>query len=375
MAVWVERVRRRDCHLLKQQMLALGGDAAVDRRVISEETDESGVVLLGTAAQIGEAVDRLKAQPFRSVRHVAAAVRQAIAANETHEFSVPLRHPGTALELGRRTRIMGVLNVTPDSFSDGGRFLDTEKAIEGGVEMMEQGADIIDIGGESTRPGAAPVSTAAQIQRVVPVIQGLSRRRERRALPEPALISIDTQDAEVAEAALDAGADIVNDVSALREDARMARVVAQHDAPVILMHMQGTPKHMQDDPHYDDVLAEAARFLRERVVAAVEAGISPDRVIVDPGIGFGKKLCHNLAILRCLDQFRSLGRPLLLGTSRKSLIGSILDLPPDRRLLGTAATSALAVASGVHLLRVHDVADTLQVVRVAEAILRPATRP
>ena len=364
-AIWIENVSRRDCSVLKQQMLSLGGDAAVDRRVLSEKADSSAVLLFAPMARIKQMTTRIAAQPFRATRWIAELVRDVINADETREFELPLAAPSAPLRLGGSTRIMGVLNVTPDSFSDGGRFFGTDKAIEQGV--MRQGADIIDVGGESTRPGADRVSPRQQMDRVVPVIRGLAAHRSSAAAA--ALISIDTRNAEVAAAALDAGADMINDVSALRDDAEMPALAAAAGVPVVLMHMQGTPKNMQLDPHYEDVTAEITRFLRERVLAAAEAGVSPDRIILDPGIGFGKALDHNLEILRCLDELRSLGQPLLLGASRKSLIGAILNLPADRRVFGTAATSALAAACGVHILRVHDVPEAIQACRVAEAII------
>jgi len=269
---------------------------------------------------------------------------------------------GRALKCGGRTLVMGILNVTPDSFSDGGKFLDPEAAVARGVRMLAEGADIVDVGGESTRPGSEPVSEAREIERVVPVIAALSR------LPG-ALVSVDTTKARVAEEALAAGAAIINDVTALRGDPRMASVAAASGAGVVLMHMLGSPKSMQESPVYGDVVAEIAAFLKERMAAAAAAGIARDAVVVDPGIGFGKTLEHNLEILRRLREFAALGRPLLVGPSRKSFIGGILDgLPPKDRLEGTAAAVALCAAGGAAIVRVHDVLAMSRVVRVADAI-------
>jgi len=270
---------------------------------------------------------------------------------------------GTVLRLSDRTHVMGIVNVTPDSFSDGGRFLDTEDALKQGISMAEEGADIIDIGGESTRPRAEPVDAAQEISRVVPVISAL---RERLGTP----ISIDTMKSDVAAAALDAGADIVNDVSAGRFDPQMLGLVAGRRVPLVLMHMLGEPRTMQAAPSYEDVTEEVAAFLQERAQAARAAGIAADRIVVDPGFGFGKTREHNLELLRNLRRFTELGYPVLAGTSRKSFIGATLDLPVGERLEGTAATVALAVAAGASIVRVHDVGPMRRVASMVEAVLR-----
>jgi dihydropteroate synthase len=255
-----------------------------------------------------------------------------------------------------RPLIMGVLNVTPDSFSDGGQFLDLDRAVAHAREMIAAGADIIDIGGESTRPGAAPVGADEELRRVIPVIERLPG----------VLVSIDTTKAVVAERALAAGARIVNDISALRFDARMPEVIGP--AGVVLMHMQGTPATMQQSPRYDDVVAEVREFLRERIAFAEARGIRKTQIAVDPGIGFGKTVAHNLALLARLEAFAELGCPVLVGTSRKSFIGQVLDRAPAERLWGTAATVAWAVAHGAGIVRVHDVAAMRDVVRMTAAI-------
>jgi len=270
---------------------------------------------------------------------------------------------GTVLRLSDRTHVMGIVNVTPDSFSDGGRFLDTEDALKQGISMAEEGADIIDIGGESTRPRAEPVDAAQEISRVVPVISAL---RERLGTP----ISIDTMKSNVAAAALDAGADIVNDVSAGRFDPQMLGLVGGRRVPLVLMHMLGEPRTMQAAPSYEDVTEEVAAFLQERAQAARAAGIAADRIVVDPGFGFGKTREHNLELLRNLRRFTELGYPVLAGTSRKSFIGATLDLPVGERLEGTAATVALAVAAGASIVRVHDVGPMRRVASMVEAVLR-----
>jgi dihydropteroate synthase len=272
---------------------------------------------------------------------------------------------GRRFTLGPRTWLMGVINVTPDSFSDGGAYFDAGKAVDRGLELAAEGADIIDVGGESTRPGSRPVAEAEEIGRVVPVIAALRARI-------PGLISVDTTKAAVAQAALDAGADIVNDTSAFRFDPAMPGVVARAEAGVVLMHMQGTPLTMQNAPHYDDLIGEVRAFLSDRLRVAAAAGIPAERVIVDPGIGFGKTLDHNLEILRRQEAFHTLGRPLLLGFSRKAFLGKILDRPPAERLEGTIAAAVLSVERGAHILRVHDAGPVARAVRTAEAILGSA---
>ena len=258
---------------------------------------------------------------------------------------------------------MGILNVTPDSFSDGGRYLDAKRAIDYAHQMIEDGADIIDIGGESSRPGALPVSIDEELTRVLPVIEALVDGTD-------ALISIDTYKPAVARNALQAGAHIVNDITALG-DADMAGVVAGTGAGLILMHMKGVPRTMQRSPVYQDLIPEILTFLRHRVDKAHGEGVCPGRIIIDPGIGFGKTTEHNLKILRSLDLFRSLDKPILIGTSRKAFIGKILNLPnADDRLEGTAATVAWAIAHGADVVRVHDVKAICQVAQMTDAIYR-----
>jgi len=257
-----------------------------------------------------------------------------------------------------RVLVMGVLNVTPDSFYDGGRRASPEAAVERALAMASDGADIIDVGGESTRPGAAPVPVAEEMERVLPVIEGIRKRSE-------IAISIDTTKSAVAAEALAAGASIVNDVSALRSDDAMGERVAAVGANVVLMHMKGTPASMQENPSYDDVVEEVRSFLEERVHAAIAVGIAPNRIWIDPGIGFGKRLEHNLALLRRLGRLVELGPPVVAGLSRKSFLGRILDLPADDRLEGTIAANAVAIANGADVIRVHDVAEGRRTADVA----------
>ena len=261
--------------------------------------------------------------------------------------------------------MMGVVNVTPDSFSDGGRYLNPTLAVRHARELVAEGADLLDVGGESTRPGAREVTAEEEVGRVLPVLDGLA------GVGVP--VSIDTSKLAVAEAALDAGARIVNDVTALRGDPDLASLCAQRECGVVLMHMLGTPRTMQEGPVYDDVVDDVRGFLAERIQFALDAGIAEERVWVDPGIGFGKTLDHNLELLRRLDELRELGRPICVGTSRKSFIGKITGREVDERLGGTIASNVIALANGAEVFRVHDVGPVRDALRVAAAILEPQT--
>ena len=262
-------------------------------------------------------------------------------------------------DLGSRTHLMGIVNTTPDSFSDGGKYFDADQAVHHALQLIEDGADFIDIGGESTRPGSDPVSIDEEIRRTIPVIERLV---QSTAIP----ISIDTYKSQVAEAALQAGAALVNDISGLTSDERMASLTARYEASIILMHMQGKPKTMQQDPVYADVTVEVLEFLATQVEKARAAGIQ--QIIVDPGIGFGKKFEHNIQLLRDLSRFRELGCPLLVGPSRKSFLGVILDLPVEQRLEGTAAAVTASILRGAHIIRVHDVKEMKRVARVSDVL-------
>lgn len=281
-----------------------------------------------------------------------------------------LTWPGHSLELGRKTCIMGVVNVTPDSFSDGGRFLESEAAVAQGVRLAEEGAAVIDIGGESTRPFSDPVPVEEEIRRVVPVIHKLSRRI---SIP----ISIDTTKAQVARQAIEAGASMINDVAALRFDPELANVAVEFEVPVILMHMLGEPKTMQKAPHYEDPIREIRDFLADALKRSQKLGISLDKLIIDPGIGFGKTINHNLMLIKHLGDFQTLNRPILVGASRKSFIRSLLkdarneDLKPDLPIVetGSRAAAGAAVLNGAHIVRVHDVAATAATVKIMDAIV------
>lgn len=265
------------------------------------------------------------------------------------------------LDFSKRTYIMGVLNVTPDSFYDGGRFLDTKEALKQGMKMAEDGADIIDVGGQSTRPGSDPVSVEEELKRVIPVIEGLAKEIDIS-------ISVDTYKSEVAKKALDIGASMVNDISALRFDSEMRKVLKDFDVPVVLMHIKGTPKNMQKNPYYDDLIGEITSYLKEAIIVAKNSGIDANKIIIDPGIGFGKRLEDNLEILKNLSFLKSLKKPILVGPSRKSFIGKILDLPEEKRLEGSLAALAVAVMNGANIVRVHDVKESKKVAKIVDSI-------
>lgn len=269
-----------------------------------------------------------------------------------------------SIELSRKTIIMGILNVTPDSFSDGGEYFDPARAVDRALEMIEQGADIIDIGGESTRPGSEVVPLDEEIRRTIPIIEKIAARVD---VP----LSIDTYKAEVARQAVSVGASIVNDISGLRFDPAMAGSIAEMGVPVVIMHIKGKPKDMQVDPVYDDLIGDIKTYLRESIDTAKSAGIPDDKIIVDPGIGFGKTFDHNLEIIQRLGEFRELGKPILIGPSRKAFIGKILgDLPPAERIEGTAAAVAISIFNSANIIRVHDVKEMSRVACVADAIIR-----
>jgi dihydropteroate synthase len=278
---------------------------------------------------------------------------------------VILQAKDRTIELSDRPLVMGVVNVTPDSFFDGGRYATTDAAIRHATRLAEEGADLLDIGAESTRPGSESIDEREEIRRLIPVVTAVAK-----AVGIP--ISVDTMKSTVARAALEAGAVIVNDVSALRADPAMAEVVAATRAGVVLMHMQGTPRTMQEAPAYDDVIGEVAEFFRERMRFCRDRGIGQDQIVLDPGIGFGKLLLHNLTLLGQLETFMPLGRPILVGVSMKSFIGQVLGRPVDERSWGTAAAIALAVSQGAGILRVHDVKAMKEVVAMAAAITRYA---
>ncbi|MCR4424755.1 MAG: dihydropteroate synthase [Firmicutes bacterium] len=346
--------------IIKQEMLSKGGEAALPLRAADLAVESCDILMIGTERQFREVIATLKRQPF-GLPAIASEIESVLEKLDSPLPSVTVG--GRTFTFGQRTYIMGVLNVTPDSFSDGGRYQDPAVAVRHALSMLENGADIIDVGGESSRPGAESVSSEEEFARVAPAVEALTSETH-------AVVSVDTYKAEVARRCLDLGAHMINDITALAGEGDMASVISRYGVPVVLMHMKGRPRDMQINPHYDSVVHEIHEFLDQRIKYAQEQGIPPCNIIIDPGIGFGKTPEHNLEILARLAEFRSLGRPILVGTSRKSTIGKVLGLPVSERLFGTAATVACAIASGADIVRVHDVREMARVARMTDAIVR-----
>ncbi len=342
--------------LLKQEALAAGMECALPWCTAALKCDPVDAILMGTSRQFQILARKMRFQPFKGPQ-IAEEIEEAIENYNRREFSIKARD--FTIEIPP-VKIMGILNVTPDSFSDGGKFNRVDRAVEHAHRMVKEGADIIDIGGESSRPFSSPVSEEEELRRVIPVLEELSE------LKVP--ISIDTYKSKVAEEALKRGVSIVNDIFGLRREG-MAEVIADYGAAVVIMHMKGEPKNMQMNPHYEDVIGEIMNFFRERVEFAVRKGIEEDRIILDPGIGFGKRVEDNLTIIKHLDAFRTLGFPLLIGVSRKSYMGKLFNLDVDERLETTIASNVVSVLNGASILRVHDVKENLRAVRMAEAII------
>ncbi|MFW6140228.1 MAG: dihydropteroate synthase [Acidobacteriota bacterium] len=280
------------------------------------------------------------------------------------EYSIQIRDKSCML--GRRTWLMGILNVTPDSFSDGGLYLDEQSAVKKGLQLIEEGADILDIGGESSRPGSDPITAEEEKKRMLPVLSEIRKHTD-------AFISVDTTKSEVLKSALDEGADILNDISGMRFDPRILELVSNKNIPAVIMHMKGTPKNMQRKPEYENVIDEIKAFLKKRVEAALKSGIKKNKIIIDPGIGFGKRLKDNLKIIGNLSSFNDLDLPILIGVSRKSFIGNLLNVTPDQRIEGTIASSLVSVLQGADILRSHDLASLKKALIVTEAIMNESS--
>jgi len=331
--------------ILKEEMLALAGEAAIPAKALTNQEKKCRVIVMGTYQQFLNLADKLKPQPFKLSKLGEDLVR-TIEKFERKQFRLEL--PAGTLELGEKPILMGIINLTPDSFYDGGKYFDPQKALARAEAMAEAGAEIIDLGAESTRPGSDPVSLDEEWKRLKPVLEKIKPRIGK------ALISIDTRKAEVAKRAIDLGAGIINDTSALDFDPKMAKVAAKTKAGLILMHIKGAPKDMQENPTYQDLFSEVIGFLRERMDRAIAAGVDEEKIIVDPGIGFGKTTDHNLELIRDLWRLRSLGRPILLGPSNKRFIGTVLNAEKDDRLEGTAASVVAGTLAGANILRVHE---------------------
>ncbi len=347
-------------NIIKQEMLSVGGDAAVARESISCSVPVSNILIMGTIKQIMALVRKIEKQPF-GLNLIASNILGILKNISQDEYVVKTCR--REIDLGKKTLIMGILNVTPDSFSDGGLFYNQQKAVERGLQMAEEGADIIDIGGESTRPGSVSVEASVELKRVLPVIESLVKQVK---IP----VSIDTTKAKVAKRAIVGGAEIVNDISALHGDKHMAKTVKDTGAAVILMHMRGNPRNMQKgNLVYKNLMREIADYLKKSSEKALQTGIEKDCLVIDPGIGFGKTPEDNYKIIKNLYQLKELGMPIMIGTSRKSFIGKVTGGEPGQRLEGTAATVAASIMNGCHIVRVHDVAAMKKVAAVTDAII------
>lgn len=344
-------------NILKQEMLALGGDVAIARGALTGRIKNTDCLLMANFAQLMRLKDKLNKQPF-GLNKLSEDISVTLSNYNKDKFLLDL--PRYKINLSSKPRIMGILNLTPDSFSgDGlhGKF-EVSEIVDYAQNLINCGADILDIGGESSRPQAKPVPLKEELSRTIPVIKSLSKKIK---IP----ISIDTYKPEVARSALDCGASIVNDITGLR-DKRMVKVVSKYKSGVVIMHMKGTPKNMQRNSTYKNLIDEIIGSLHKAIIFAQDSGVSSNKIIVDPGIGFGKTVEHNLEILKRLDEFKILGRPILVGTSRKSFIGKILNVGPQERLCGTLSTAVLAAKNGAKILRVHDVKEVKQALKLLE---------
>lgn len=347
-------------NIIKQEMLSKGGEAAVRKGTVSGQ-GTTDVLLMGTLRQFQRLIAKLEAQPF-GLKHIAAELSDILTYTEGRRPATLELPGGKRLQVGERTLIMGILNITPDSFFDGGRYFEKTAALERALQMVEEGADILDIGGMSTRPGHAPVSPEEELRRVLPLVEEL-------ALRVPVPISVDTYRAGVARACLEAGAGIINDISGLEFDSDMAKVAAEYQAPVVIMHNRAVDGDYQQGGYHnliDDVTAD----LQEAIDRAGKAGVRREQVIIDPGVGFGKNLEENLTLLQRLQEFKSLGRPVLLGTSRKSFIGRAMDLPVEERLEASLATVVIGIMNGADIIRVHDVKESRRVADITDRVVR-----
>lgn len=353
-------------NILKQEMLSLGGDVAVARDALTGKVKKTDCLLMATLSQFNRLTEKLNRQPF-GLNRLAHDLSDNLTNYQKDEFNLDLGRYKLILRQGK-TYIMGIVNLTPDSFSADGlyrtaysvqRIADSKRVVEFVERMVDDGADIIDIGGESTRPGAEPIPVKEELERTIPIIKKIARK-----IKVP--ISIDTYKPEVARQALDNGAVMVNDITGLNN--KMAKIVSKYKAGVVLMHMKGNPRTMQNNPVYKSLIDEITEYLDKAISEAVAWGIDRERIIVDPGIGFGKTLEHNLEILKRLREFKILGRPMLVGPSRKSFLGKILNAGPQERIFGTVSACVLAVKNGANVIRVHDVKAVKQAFKVFDAI-------
>jgi dihydropteroate synthase len=357
-------------NILKQEMLSIAGEVAVPKGVIMGSRRNTNCLIIGNLNQFRQLSYKLKKQPF-GLANISGQLNNVLSNYLRKRFI--LNTTKHKLILGRRTLIMGIINLTPDSFSGDGLYNSTyiyrnnrlqDLIVKDVEKMIKDGADIIDIGGESTRPGSEPINVREEIRRVIPAIKNIVKKMK---VP----ISIDSYKPEVVKAALDAGADIVNNIMGTDNNLKLHRLVARYRAGYIIMHIKGKPRTMQRNPRYKTLMGEITNALRQAINSAIEAGVDRERIIVDPGIGFGKTTVHNLEIIKRLNELKTLGRPIMVGPSRKSFIGNVLNLPVTQRLMGTAAAVAISIRNGAHIVRIHDVKKIKEVVKLTDSILNP----
>jgi dihydropteroate synthase len=356
--IYLDNISNQAANILKQDMLSIGGDVAVHQDVVKYKQGNNPCVVIGTEKQMFQLITKMTIQPY-GLKVLSKEIRDVLQSYTKKEWSMVFKDKKTIF---KKPLIMGILNITPDSFYDGGKYNDPDKAVAQALLMVNEGADIIDIGGESSRPFSKPVSVKEEINRIIPIIRNIRRKSK-------ILISIDTYKSETAKAALDEGADIINDISALRFDKRMVDVAVKYKAPVILMHMKGDPLTMQKNPEYGNVVDEIIKFLDERIKYCLNEGMNKNSIIIDPGIGFGKTTSHNFQILKHIDEFHSLGYPLLLGVSRKSLIGSVTGRETIDRLAGTISLLTYCLLNRTNIVRVHDVKETVDIIKITEELM------
>ena len=363
LALKVKDVDVRAANILKQEMLSRGGDVVTSRQSLIKSEGLVNIIILGTEKAILSLTDKIKMQPF-GLKELSEQLAEYIALGQSINTRKIIKIGPVDFNMEQEgALIMGILNVTPDSFYDGGQYFKKGDAFKRADEIIEQGAHIIDVGGMSTRPGSKPVSLDEELSRTIPVIEHVAKNFKKTT------ISIDTCRPEVAKRAIDAGAAIINDISGLSADNKMMELAFQSKSSIIIMHMQGNPENMQENPTYSDVVDEVYDYLCERTLKSVEAGIEKEKIIVDPGIGFGKKVEHNLEILSRFCEFNEMGYPVLAGVSRKFFIGNLLGgLPAEERLEGSIAAAVYAFLSGASILRVHDIKETLRAIKIAQAI-------
>lgn len=355
----IDGVKPPAANILKQEMLALGGECANARDVIMGEPLTSSSLLIGNIRQLNKLVRKLRFQPFWDLDEIADMIEHHITAEISSPKVWSVRND--SIDLSNGPIVMGIINTTPDSFYDGGKYSNPDVAFERAKTMIEEGADIIDIGGVSTRPGSTPPSEDEELERIIPVIEKISKLDVH--------ISADTYRSCVARQAIEAGANIINDISALRFDEEMLDVVSETRCGLVLMHMKGTPKDMQENPEYDDAVDEVYNFLNKRVKSAIDGGIEAKKIVIDVGVGFGKRLKDNLDLMGSIDTFKAVGRPILLGASRKSFIKDLLGLPEDERLTPSVIVAIYSYIMGVSIFRVHDVREIYQGLKMVKSLI------